>query len=167
MRGGASAGRAELHLGLVFLGVGDKFLEIVHRQVRPGDQRDRSDREIGHRREVRYHIVQRPLVERLVLGVRSDAAEHHRVAVWLCVGDALEPVMPPAPPTFSTTTCWPSNSLMRCAMTRPIVSCGPPAANGMTIVTGRVGKSWAVAWPAETSAANAAASSAFFIVVLQ
>src|SRR5262245_29739971 len=37
MRGGASAGRAELHLGLVFPGVGDKFLEIVYRQVRPGD----------------------------------------------------------------------------------------------------------------------------------
>src|SRR6185312_9514542 len=74
--------------------------------------------------------------------------------------------MPPAPPTFSTTTCWPSSSLMRCAMTRPIVSCGPPAANGITIVTGRVGKSCAVAWPAETSAAKTAASRTFFIVIL-
>src|SRR5262249_43528433 len=71
--------------------------------------------------------------------------------------------MPPAPPTFSTTTCWPSSSLMRCAMMRPMVSCGPPAANGMTIVTGRVGKSWALAGPISASAAAAAANSIFFI----
>ena len=36
---------------------------------------------------------------------------------------------------------------MRAAKTRPIVSCGPPAANGMTMVTGRVGNSCAVALP--------------------
>src|SRR5262245_24303733 len=75
--------------------------------------------------------------------------------------------MPPAPPTFSTTTVWPSNSPMRCATMRPMVSCGPPAANGMTMVTGRVGKSWAPAGAANASAAKAAANSAFFIVVLQ
>jgi hypothetical protein len=40
----------------------------------------------------------------------------------------LEPVMPPAPATFSTTTCWPRISLNRAAMMRPSVSTGPPAA---------------------------------------
>src|SRR6476620_9672349 len=78
----------------------------------------------------------------------------------------FDPVMPPAPPTFSTTTVCPSSSPMRYATMRPIVSCGPPAANGITIVTGRVGKSWAPADPANASAARAAANSAFFIVVL-
>ena len=78
-----------LHLALIGFGVGDEFLEIVHRQVRPGDDRDRSYREIGHRREIGLHIVERLLVERLVLRMRADAAEHHRVAVRLGIGDAL------------------------------------------------------------------------------
>src|SRR3984893_10222532 len=56
--------------------------------------------------------------------------------------------MPPAPATFSTITCCPSTSLMRCATMRPMPSCGPPAANGITIVTERVGHSCAYAAPA-------------------
>jgi hypothetical protein len=55
---------------------------------------------------------------------------------------------------------------MRCAMMRPIVSCGPPAANGMTIVTERVGKSSAAAGPASANAATAAAIKIFFIFVI-
>ena len=47
--------------------------------------------------------------------------------------------MPPAPPTFSITTCWPSSSLIRAPTMRPSTSVGPPAANGMIMVTGRVG----------------------------
>jgi hypothetical protein len=47
--------------------------------------------------------------------------------------------VPPAPPTFSTTTCWPSARVIDSASTRATVSLGPPAANGTIIVTGRVG----------------------------
>src|SRR4051794_21706489 len=65
--------------------------------------------------------------------------------------------MPPAPPTFSITTCWPRTSPMRWARMRPSVSCGPPAANGMIMVTGRLGKSCARATgrPAMTVSAKA------------
>src|SRR3981081_2293746 len=62
--------------------------------------------------------------------------------------------MPPAPPTFSITTCWPSTSLMRAPTMRPSTSVGPPAAKGMIMVTGRLGKSCAaagVATPASTA----------------
>ena len=52
----------------------------------------------------------------------------------------LEPSVPPAPSGFSTTTCWPRSSLIRCAMMRPATSLGPPAANGTTRVRGRVGQ---------------------------
>src|SRR5581483_7945021 len=58
---------------------------------------------------------------------------------------------------------------MRCAMMRPIVSCGPPAANGMTMVTGRDGKLCAAAEPAMPSAASAPTATAnivFLIVVV-
>src|SRR5262245_25582361 len=72
--------------------------------------------------------------------------------------------MPPAPPTFSITTCWPSVSLMRCATTRPIVSCGPPAANGMIMVTGRVGYSCALADPANATKLTSADPTTFLIM---
>ena len=42
MGGRARAGRAELHLRLVRLGVGDELLEVLHRQVLARDQRDRN-----------------------------------------------------------------------------------------------------------------------------
>src|ERR1700694_1342921 len=49
-------------------------------------------------------------------------------------------MFPPAPVTFSTTTVCPRLFVIRSAMIRAIVSVGPPAENGTTIVTGRVGK---------------------------
>src|SRR5215831_16984678 len=59
--------------------------------------------------------------------------------------------MPPAPATFSTTTCWPRMSLKRAARMRPSVSTGPPAAYGTTMVTARLGQSCA---PAVASGAS-------------
>src|SRR5260370_15950429 len=50
--------------------------------------------------------------------------------------------IPPAPPMFSTTTCWPSTSDRRAARMRPTVSEALPAANGTTNVIGRVGQFW-------------------------
>src|SRR5690348_12064452 len=51
--------------------------------------------------------------------------------------------MPPAPPTFSITICWPRISAARAASVRPSTSTAPPAANGTTMVIGRLGKSCA------------------------
>src|SRR5215470_18741040 len=48
--------------------------------------------------------------------------------------------VPPAPPRFSTTTCWPSVLLMRSATSRARASLPPPAGNGTTSVIGRDGK---------------------------
>ena len=53
--------------------------------------------------------------------------------------------MPPAPPTFSKTTVWPKSSERRDAKMRPMASAALPAANGYTMVTGRIGQSCAVA----------------------
>src|SRR5882724_6393068 len=47
--------------------------------------------------------------------------------------------MPPAPPTFSITICWPRISLMRGVTIRVNTSAGPPAANGTITVIGRDG----------------------------
>ena len=41
--------------------------------------------------------------------------------------------MPPAPPTFSTITCWPSVSESLRATMRPSTSVPPPGANGTTM----------------------------------
>src|SRR5262245_53399016 len=49
-------------------------------------------------------------------------------------------MLPPAPVMFSTRTVCPRLFVIRSAMIRAIVSVGPPAENGTTIVTGFVGK---------------------------
>ena len=48
-------------------------------------------------------------------------------------------MVPPAPPTFSIVICCPSSFDIACAVTREIVSVGPPAAAGTTMVIGLVG----------------------------
>src|SRR6186713_823937 len=62
-------------------------------------------------------------------------------------------MLPPAPPTFSTTTVCPSAVPMRCAMIRAMESVEPPGGNGLTSVTVRVGNDCAAATTqnAETS----------------
>src|SRR5215212_2893417 len=63
--------------------------------------------------------------------------------------------MPPAPPMFSTITVRPRSSERRGARMRPMRSPPPPAANGTTIVTARVGQSCAMAALAPVSTATA------------
>src|SRR6185436_1865781 len=66
--------------------------------------------------------------------------------------------MPPPPGTLSTITCLPMVSPRYCARIRPSTSTGPPAANGTTMVTGRVGHSWAWTTDVHISAASASAA---------
>src|SRR5262249_51464662 len=53
-----------------------------------------------------------------------------------------EPVEPPAPATFSTTSFWPRWPAIASAMMRPVVSAAPPGANGTMTVIGRSGNDW-------------------------
>src|SRR3954451_12517508 len=72
--------------------------------------------------------------------------------------------MPPAPPMFSTTICCPRLSLTRGAMRRAATSTGPPAVNGTTMVTGRVGHSCAAAAAVNIIMVASASAVAFAIV---
>ena len=49
---------------------------------------------------------------------------------------SVAPVLPPAPPTFSISTGWPSKGASFSARSRAITSVVPPAANGTTMRTG-------------------------------
>jgi hypothetical protein len=51
----------------------------------------------------------------------------------------VEAVVPPAPTTFSTMSCWPSVRDMCSETMRAMTSVGPPAANGTITVMGRRG----------------------------
>ena len=62
--------------------------------------------------------------------------------------------MPPAPPAFSTITCWPKISDRRAATIRPMMSAPPPAANGTTKVIGRLGQLCAEAGPQAATQEN-------------
>src|ERR1700730_11239776 len=66
--------------------------------------------------------------------------------------------MPPPPPTFSIVTGWPSNSESDGARIRPRRSAPPPAANGTTMVSGRLGHSCAGAMPGKLTMSAAASS---------
>src|SRR6185437_8544942 len=72
--------------------------------------------------------------------------------------------MPPPPGTLSTITCLPMASPRYCARIRPSTSTGPPAANGTTMVTGRVGHS--CAWTTDVAISAASASAAMGAPVL-
>ncbi|MFJ0639712.1 hypothetical protein WLU61_11515 [Bordetella bronchiseptica] len=61
----------------------------------------------------------------------------------------FEPMLPPAPGLFSTTTVCPRTSVSCLATSRPSVSTAPPGANGTTM---RIG------WPGQASAAAAGAA---------
>ena len=52
--------------------------------------------------------------------------------------------MPLAPGLFSTTTGWPQASASLPASSRAVRSVAPPAGNGTTSLTGRVGNAGAV-----------------------
>src|SRR5687767_11115029 len=61
-------------------------------------------------------------------------------------------MLPPAPGRLSTTTDWPSDSVICCAITRATISVPPPGANGMIRRTGRAGYCCAKTLPAPGSA---------------
>ncbi len=65
--------------------------------------------------------------------------------------------MPPPPGKFSTITGWPRIWVMRFAMMRPMTSVPPPAAHGITMVSGCVGQSSAKAGSKLQKAIEAAA----------
>src|SRR6266540_643989 len=54
-------------------------------------------------------------------------------------------MLPPAPPLFSITICWPQTSESRLARTRATASVPPPAGNGATRRTKRRGQACACA----------------------
>ena len=64
-----------------------------------------------------------------------------RLLVTICVraGDLASADGHVASGTFSTITVWPSDACSPSAITRPIVSVGPPAGNGTTSTTARLG----------------------------
>jgi hypothetical protein len=71
----------------------------------------------------------------------------------------MVPMEPEAPVLFSTTTGWPSSSLIDVASVRAITSAVPPGAYVMTILIGFVGKPCAWARGARGASASSDAAS--------
>src|SRR5262245_58974962 len=70
---------------------------------------------------------------------QSDLMQQDGVAVGLARAALAAAIVPPAPPTFSITTGWPSVSCMGSWMMRAIASSAPPGGNATSMVTGRSG----------------------------
>ena len=69
------------------------------------------------------------------------------------------PMVPPAPPMFSTSMGWPSDTRIGSISARTMVSTAPPAASGTTMVIGFDGNVCAGAAEQPSEAANAARAS--------
>src|SRR5262245_54263382 len=76
------------------------------------------------------------------------------------------PMLPPAPPRLSTTTCWPQDSVILCATRRAMVSVAAPGANGTTMRIGRVGYCASAACAAAPGRNSAAASARLVVVFM-
>jgi hypothetical protein len=75
------------------------------------------------------------------------------------------PIVPPAPPRFSITNCWPSICESLAVSGRATVSVPPPGGNGTITLTGLLGQSCASAgMPASIISANA--TRAAFVVFI-
>src|SRR6185436_234053 len=70
------------------------------------------------------------------------------------------PTVPPAPPWFSTITCWPSDCESFAESGRQKVSTPPPAGNGLRNVIGLFGHACACAANDRAESAQAAAARA-------
>ena len=156
---GPNSSRSELQPRSVSLGVRRKFVERVCRKILGHHQNQRLLRNKDDRSEIVGRTVEWPFVEGLVVGLGADRSEQDLVPVGSRERDPLGAVMPPAPPTFSTTTCCFKISPRRGAMPLPTTSVGPPAANGTIIVTGQVGQLSALAVPEASNRATPAVAS--------
>ena len=94
-----------------------------------------------HRLEVGHAIVGRLLVERLAKGMRAEVAEYKLIAIGRRLRHAVGADRSTRPGNVLHHHLLIKNRLSREAKSRPTTSSGPPAANGTTIVTGRVGHS--------------------------
>ncbi len=88
------AGGSELHLVLVGLGVGDKFLHVLDAKILARNQHQWGFDDQRHRRKIRRRIVGRLLEQRLVLGLGSDRPLQERVAVGGCLRDPVGAIHP-------------------------------------------------------------------------
>ncbi len=74
MRRRAGARRAELHLGLIFFGISDEFVEVADRQVFARFQHQRNIGNENDRGEIGRRVIKRVLVKGLTLGMRAYGA---------------------------------------------------------------------------------------------
>jgi hypothetical protein len=81
MVAGACAGRAELHLRLVRLGIGDERRQIVRRQILAHREHDCLPADQPDRHEVLERVVGRMFVERLAVREGPGRAGHQLIAV--------------------------------------------------------------------------------------
>ena len=89
MRRGSDAGGSELHLGRIFLGVGDELTERDGREILAHNQYKKRLGDDADRRKVGSRVIERFLVERLIVGVGAGGTEHELIAVGLSLGHAI------------------------------------------------------------------------------
>ena len=130
---------AVAELAGIGLGVGDQRLHGLVRLVRRhGDERGKAA-DPRNRREILDRVVGHVLEQPVRGRMRRVGGEQQRVAVVLGARDGARRQKPAGAGRFSTMNGWPSCSCSAAASTRAAASVTEPAANGVRMVTARVG----------------------------
>src|SRR5262245_28961943 len=75
----------------MFLYVVDELRKIVGRKVLACSQHHGLFGEQGNWSEISGGVISQLFVDRLIVGMRADAAEQKRIAVWRSIHDAVHP----------------------------------------------------------------------------
>jgi hypothetical protein len=139
LRGGADRWGRNIELVGTGLGERDELFHDANAQIGPHRKHVWRYRELAYRREIVERIIGQRLIKAGVDGVGAGR-EQDGVAVGLGAGDHRPiPILPPAPPLFSTITLAPIASCIAAAMKRAMMSEGPPGVFATTILIGRSG----------------------------
>ena len=129
----------------VLLHIGDELLKVARREVLASDQHHRLLGEQCDRCEIGSGVVGKLLIERRVIGLSADAAEQEHMTVRCGLCDAIGADNARRPTDVFDNYLLAQDFAQPLRKTRPMTSNPPPAANGTTMVTGRVGHSCAPA----------------------
>lgn len=138
MRVAAHAASPGRRLVRVRLEPGDQLPQILRRHGLPCDDQHR----FGDQQRDRLEILQQVALKRIdraIENVRSPVAEDERVAIACRASDSTAGDTARGTSHVFDDAGWPSDTRMRSARMRAVVSAGPPAWNPTTIVIGRDG----------------------------
>src|SRR6185295_18201237 len=140
MLGASNGGRGIVHLARLGLQERDELSRVRRIEAWMCDNNQRRPRDESDRSEIRQRIVAHLPVYALIDSDFRGRTDEQSMSVGCGLATAFAPIIPPAPPRFSTTNACPRTPLRRSASNRARKSVAPPGGYATTILTGFSGQ---------------------------